>query len=597
MALLCALGLHSWESCKCTGCGKTRDEGHDWSKDCDKCSRCGNTRLTRHDWSKDCDKCSRCGNTRPSSHDWSDNCDKCSRCGRARSGQHSWIGFYCCKCGTSPLRNRDADTVQALLVRGANPNARERYGDPILFTAVRAGDLGVVRALLKGGADVNAEDTDGLTALMRAALGNKLDVILALLENGADVNAKNKHGTTALIYAATSDNLDAMLTLLENGAGTGGKEEDGRWPLMVAAIEINERRKAALASLQNEIPAETKEKGGETSPIHAIGRGQTQAMQIALTKAASSDNLNVMLTLLENGADVNGGDKDGRTPLMIATFNNRPKTVQALLDRGADVNVKDKDGRDALSWGRTSGPAVAKALRDAGANRGAEPRRWADEMLICQNKECREHFDLGHIVTISDDDIMKSLAGGGATIVGQLKGHPLLVGHSTHPTSSGDLGTLHDSAPRAGWECCRCHLRNSWVQSYHRWSTENVAGLVLRNANFRYYTGGEKAVWGAGYSRVFDPSRFDPRLPTSSLVYLLDGELYDIPSAVTPAACQKILIDRKGESARSLSSTGGRVTEPQAAVLSLLKLKLSIAVQTSDDWDTAERAVDLIMRS
>ena len=48
MSLKCKLGFHSWYGCRCTVCGKKRDEQHDWSQDCEKCSKCGKTRAKTH---------------------------------------------------------------------------------------------------------------------------------------------------------------------------------------------------------------------------------------------------------------------------------------------------------------------------------------------------------------------------------------------------------------------------------------------------------------------------------------------------------------------------------------------------------------------
>lgn len=55
----CLLGKHLWDGCKCTECGKTRREGHDWSEDCTKCVRCGAISCgERHKWKgSDCKKC------------------------------------------------------------------------------------------------------------------------------------------------------------------------------------------------------------------------------------------------------------------------------------------------------------------------------------------------------------------------------------------------------------------------------------------------------------------------------------------------------------------------------------------------------------
>ncbi|MGA2986077.1 MAG: HEAT repeat domain-containing protein [Terriglobia bacterium] len=55
----CLLGKHKWGGCKCTACGKTRREGHDWDKDCKKCVRCGAIGYGEgHKWNGgDCKKC------------------------------------------------------------------------------------------------------------------------------------------------------------------------------------------------------------------------------------------------------------------------------------------------------------------------------------------------------------------------------------------------------------------------------------------------------------------------------------------------------------------------------------------------------------
>jgi ankyrin repeat protein len=48
--------------------------------------------------------------------------------------------------------------------------------------------------------------------------------------------------------------------------------------------------------------------------------------------------------LLGNGADVNGRDADGNTPLILASFYAGPECVAVLIERGADVNAANKAG-------------------------------------------------------------------------------------------------------------------------------------------------------------------------------------------------------------------------------------------------------------
>jgi len=103
MSFKCKIGLHSWNGCKCSKCGKTRDEQHNWSKDCKKCSNCGKTRENQHDW-KGC-KCSKCGITRDEQHNWSKDCDNCSICGKRRYDAHDWDGCICKNCNRLKIYN------------------------------------------------------------------------------------------------------------------------------------------------------------------------------------------------------------------------------------------------------------------------------------------------------------------------------------------------------------------------------------------------------------------------------------------------------------------------------------------------------------
>ena len=96
MSFKCKIGVHSWDGCQCTRCGKIRDEKHDLSTDCAKCSRCGQIfDENQHDWSEDCDKCATCGQTRENQHSWWKDCEKCSKCGKVRSDMHRFQDGIC----------------------------------------------------------------------------------------------------------------------------------------------------------------------------------------------------------------------------------------------------------------------------------------------------------------------------------------------------------------------------------------------------------------------------------------------------------------------------------------------------------------------
>jgi ankyrin repeat protein len=71
-----------------------------------------------------------------------------------------------------------------------------------LHSAASAGDAERVRELLKKGADPNAKNEYGNTPLHEAASRGHVDVVRLLLEHGADPNIQNNIGWTPLHLAA-----------------------------------------------------------------------------------------------------------------------------------------------------------------------------------------------------------------------------------------------------------------------------------------------------------------------------------------------------------------------------------------------------------
>jgi len=73
--------------------------------------------------------------------------------------------------------------------------------------------------------------------------------------------------------------------------------------------------------------------------------------------------------MIEQGADVNAKDKDGRTPLMYAVMYNRKEFISILLENGADVNAFDRTGWTVLKYAEDYGRKdIEEQLLAAGAD-------------------------------------------------------------------------------------------------------------------------------------------------------------------------------------------------------------------------------------
>ena len=71
----------------------------------------------------------------------------------------------------------------------------------------------------------------------------------------------------------------------------------------------------------------------------AKGKIKVKAIQNKLVKAVTSNNTEEIKRLIEKGADVNGQNKYGMTPLLTAVSYSCVESVKLLLELGADPNL------------------------------------------------------------------------------------------------------------------------------------------------------------------------------------------------------------------------------------------------------------------
>ncbi|HEY6244250.1 MAG TPA: ankyrin repeat domain-containing protein [Pyrinomonadaceae bacterium] len=109
-------------------------------------------------------------------------------------------------------------TLLFLPVAATGQNSKQELNDQ-LFEAVRKGDVAAVTAALDKGADVNAKFRYGTTALFKAAERGHADVAKVLLDRGADLKVKDTfYGATAMSWALDGDHIDVVQLFLEKSS-------------------------------------------------------------------------------------------------------------------------------------------------------------------------------------------------------------------------------------------------------------------------------------------------------------------------------------------------------------------------------------------
>jgi ankyrin repeat-rich membrane spanning protein len=169
--------------------------------------------------------------------------------------------------------------------------------NPLLMSC-RNGHVDVALFLSKCTHSINHTDKDGHSSLSISAKNGFTDVVMSLLERGAYVNRPNKKGDSILITAVRGGHRSIIDALL-------------------AAPQVE---------------------------IDAVGNMGKTALHHAIEKA----NIETVRALLFHKPDLEVTNKEGDTPLLLATKRKSAIIVNELLNGGSKVTPTDRNGDNAL---------------------------------------------------------------------------------------------------------------------------------------------------------------------------------------------------------------------------------------------------------
>ncbi|HET6975654.1 MAG TPA: ankyrin repeat domain-containing protein [Pyrinomonadaceae bacterium] len=219
-------------------------------------------------------------------------------------------------------------SLLALLVpQTTTQNSKQELNDQ-LFDAVRKGDAAGVTAALDKGADVNAKFRYGQTALFKAAERGNADVAKILLDRGADVNVKDTfYQATAMTWALDGKHVGVVRLILDKSA------EDVDDVLLTGTRENNQELiKVAL------------DKGGVkaenlTAALVLATEDKNTAVADVLTKAGAKPPIEVDAATLQTYAGKYKGDpgpdatisvQEGKLMVMVVGVTRQPQRLIAL---------------------------------------------------------------------------------------------------------------------------------------------------------------------------------------------------------------------------------------------------------------------------
>jgi len=132
------------------------------------------------------------------------------------------------------IQGNDVATIRDLLAKGADPNAKDKQGVPLLLLALDKGAPDIPRALLDRGARMDVRDSEGETPLLHAVLNSDTATARLLLDYHADPNQPDNDGDLPLNMAVVQYDADLVKLLLERGAKPQAVDKEGDTALSIA---------------------------------------------------------------------------------------------------------------------------------------------------------------------------------------------------------------------------------------------------------------------------------------------------------------------------------------------------------------------------
>jgi len=270
------------------------------------------------------------------------------------------------------------ENVRMLLEQGANPNeVCGSHQRTILHEAIDSNTcVKIIELLLERGADVEGRNADGNTPLMAAALkGDEAAPITKLLLRHGAKESTNQHGQTPLHAAARTGAIQTMHLLLDQNASLSQDDAQGQTALHHACRSGNPKLiESIIGYITMRSPGKLKnmqDSYGNTA-LHIVcddgGKDMEREIVVLLEHdfdpnirnqagqtpihllAQNSETTKSLLSRLKNyPVRFHEQDKTGQTALHIAVFLNHQTVALGLVRCGAELFAVDKDGQTPLN--------------------------------------------------------------------------------------------------------------------------------------------------------------------------------------------------------------------------------------------------------
>jgi len=235
------------------------------------------------------------------------------------------------------------DIVEKLLqINGIDVDAKNEAGETALVYTCYSGKIDIFNLLLSKGASIDLKDDEDSTILITTCNSKPNEntnlIIKSLLDKNIDVNLIDKRGFTALEVACFMGNIEIVQILLEKIKDVELKNETCE--KCFSKLFHWESDKIGILKILL-----------ENSTIDIINKLilSDERFFTYLMKACLLGNLELVEGLLKlKNINVNAVNNNRDTALMVASIRGDIEIVKTLVNNGAEINIKREDGKSAL---------------------------------------------------------------------------------------------------------------------------------------------------------------------------------------------------------------------------------------------------------
>lgn len=215
------------------------------------------------------------------------------------------------------------------------------------YKAAKDGNLKVLSLFTEANIFVNMKDSTRKTPVYVAAAAGQAKAVRFFLLCGADINARDENMTSPLMAAIKAKSYETAQVLIDANANLKVADDNGYTPLHYAVFNNQIGITQLIATHWCDIDATDNE--GNTPLFYA-----------------AAQDIAILQTLINAGADKNGLNGKNRTALHNAVLKNNITNVRLLLDNGVNVNIEDIYGHTPIHYAQ-KGSQIYNMLLESGA--------------------------------------------------------------------------------------------------------------------------------------------------------------------------------------------------------------------------------------